>query len=164
MIRAGGISITAADPAGAAAAAQAASQPVDTDLTAIAALATTTYGRAFLALANQAAGRAVLGFDAVVSKTFATAPSGTPYAIAAADETVLVDPVGGNCGVQLPAASALTGRIVTIKRTTNGPNTVTITSAGGNVDNALPAVGFVLLGSTLASGTFRADGVNWWVV
>lgn len=49
------------DAAGAAAAAQAASQPLDSDLTAIAALATTSYGRAFLALADAAAGRTALG-------------------------------------------------------------------------------------------------------
>lgn len=45
----------------AAAAAQAASQPLDSDLTAIAALTTTTYGRALLALADAAAGRSALG-------------------------------------------------------------------------------------------------------
>jgi hypothetical protein len=49
------------DAAGAAAAAQAASQPLDSDLTAIAALSTTTYGRALLALADAAAGRTALG-------------------------------------------------------------------------------------------------------
>lgn len=48
------------DLVGAAAAAQAASQPLDADLTAIAALTTTTYGRAILALANQAALMALL--------------------------------------------------------------------------------------------------------
>lgn len=46
---------SAYEVAGAAAAAQAASQPLDSDLTAIAALTTTAYGRAFLALADQAA-------------------------------------------------------------------------------------------------------------
>ena len=50
---------SAFDAAGSAAAAQAAaiaaSQPLDSDLTAIAALTTTSYGRAFLALADQAA-------------------------------------------------------------------------------------------------------------
>lgn len=49
------------DAAGAAAAAQAASQPLDSDLTSIAALTTTSYGRAFLALADAAAGRTALG-------------------------------------------------------------------------------------------------------
>jgi hypothetical protein len=43
------------DAAGAAAAAQAASQPLDADLTAIAALTTTTYGRSLLTLADAAA-------------------------------------------------------------------------------------------------------------
>lgn len=51
---------SAYEVAGAAAAAQAASQPLDSDLTAIAALTTTAYGRAFLALANQAALQALL--------------------------------------------------------------------------------------------------------
>jgi hypothetical protein len=46
--------------AGAAAAAQSASQPLDSDLTAIAALTTTAYGRAFLSLADQAALAALL--------------------------------------------------------------------------------------------------------
>lgn len=52
---------SAYEVAGAAAAAQAASQPLDSDLTAIAALTTTSYGRAFLALADAAAGRTALG-------------------------------------------------------------------------------------------------------
>ncbi len=43
------------EAAGAAAAAQSASQPLDSDLTAIAALSTTAYGRTFLTLADQAA-------------------------------------------------------------------------------------------------------------
>lgn len=46
---------SAFDPFGAAAAVQAASQPLDADLTAIAALATTAYGRALLTLADAAA-------------------------------------------------------------------------------------------------------------
>lgn len=50
-----------ADASGAAAAAQAASQPLDSDLTAIAALTTTTFGRALLTLANAAAGQTAFG-------------------------------------------------------------------------------------------------------
>lgn len=62
---------SAFDAAGAAAAAQAASQPVDADLTAIAALTTTAYGRAFLALADAAAARTALalGSAALSSST-----------------------------------------------------------------------------------------------
>lgn len=67
------------DLAGAAAAAQAASQPVDSDLTAIAALTTTEYGRSFLALATAAAGRTLLGLG-----TAATQASGAFDAAGAA--------------------------------------------------------------------------------
>lgn len=49
------------DPAGSAAAAQAASQPLDSDLTAIAALTTTAFGRSLLVLADAAAARAAIG-------------------------------------------------------------------------------------------------------
>lgn len=67
------------DAAGAAAAAQSASQPLDSDLTAIAALTTTSYGRAFLALADAAAGRTALGLGtlATQSGTFSGTSSGT---------------------------------------------------------------------------------------
>ena len=44
-------------------------QPLDTDLTAIAALATTTYGRALLTLANQGALQAALGYPAPLPLT-----------------------------------------------------------------------------------------------
>jgi hypothetical protein len=49
------------DASGAAASAQAASQPLDSDLTAIAALMTTAFGRSFLDRADAAAGRTLLG-------------------------------------------------------------------------------------------------------
>ena len=48
----------------------AASQPLDSDLTAIAALTTTAYGRALLELANQAALHAALGSGAPSASTF----------------------------------------------------------------------------------------------
>lgn len=54
------------DALGAAAAAQAASQPLDSDLTAIAALTTTSFGRAFLSLANIAAAKAALDLESGV--------------------------------------------------------------------------------------------------
>lgn len=57
------------DAAGAAAAAQAASQPVDSDLTALAALTTTSYGRALLEAANLAALYVILAVD--TDSTFA---------------------------------------------------------------------------------------------
>jgi lysophospholipase L1-like esterase len=73
------------DAAGAAAAAQAASQPLDSDLTAIAALTTTTFGRALLALADAAAGRTALGLGtAATSATSAFDAAGAATAAQAA--------------------------------------------------------------------------------
>lgn len=48
-------------------------QPLDSDLTAIAALATTAYGRAFLALADASAGRTALGLGALATLADVTA-------------------------------------------------------------------------------------------
>jgi|GEM_PF-6281872 len=69
------------DAAGAAAAAQAASQPLDTDLTAIAALTTTALGRSLLAIASAEAGRTVLG--AGVPVTVGAAPPSKGFATGA---------------------------------------------------------------------------------
>jgi hypothetical protein len=90
--------LTYLEAAGAAAAAQAAaiaaSQPVDPDLTAIAALTTTSYGRAFLALADQAAlmGLIPAASDTVVGKTryatLAEMTTGTSAVLAATPEGV----------------------------------------------------------------------------
>lgn len=79
------------DGAGAAAAAQAAaiaaSQPLDSDLTAIAALTTTSYGRAFLALADAAAGRTALGLG--TAATHATGDYEVAGAAAAAQAAAI---------------------------------------------------------------------------
>lgn len=73
------------DPAGAASAAQAASQPLDSDLTAIAALTTTSFGRALLALANAAAGRTAFGLgSAATASTSDFDPAGAAASAAAA--------------------------------------------------------------------------------
>jgi hypothetical protein len=75
------------DVAGAAAAAQAASQPLDSDLTAIAALSTTSYGRAFLALADAAAARTALGLGtAATSASSAFDAAGAAAAAQAASQ------------------------------------------------------------------------------
>jgi hypothetical protein len=69
----------ASDPLGSAATAQAAaiaaSQPLDPDLSAIALLTTTAFGRALLTLADAAATRIVLGFPAA-SASGGAAPAG----------------------------------------------------------------------------------------
>jgi hypothetical protein len=93
------------DAAGAAAAAQAASQPLDSDLTAIAALSTTTFGRALLTMADAAALRtaAGLGSLATQSGTFSGTSSGTNTG----DQTS----VTGNAGT---ATALATGRTIAI--------------------------------------------------
>lgn len=61
IIKDSGLSQASFDAAGAAAAAQAASQPLDSDLTAIAALTTQAYGRSLLEAASANAARLLLG-------------------------------------------------------------------------------------------------------
>ncbi len=89
------------DAAGSAAAAQAASQPLDSDLTAIAALTTTAYGRAFLALADAAALRTAGGLGTISTQ----AASSVAITGGAIDNT----PIGGTT----PAAGSFTGVTVT---------------------------------------------------
>lgn len=77
------------DAAGSAAAAQAASQPVDSDLTAIAALTTTAFGRALLALADAAALRTAAGLGtAATSATGDFDAAGAAAAAQAASQPV----------------------------------------------------------------------------
>lgn len=107
------------DPAGSAASAQAASQPLDSDLTAIAALTTTAYGRALLALADATALTALLNIASETvrgtvefatnaetvtgaSTTLATHPAGVAAAIAA-----LVDAAPGTLDTLNELAAAL---------------------------------------------------------
>jgi hypothetical protein len=93
------------DAAGAAAAAQAASQPLDTDLTSIAALTTTAYGRTFLTLANQAA------LMALISSASETAPGIVELAtnaetVAGTDTTRAVTAAGVSAAINQLVAGA----------------------------------------------------------
>jgi hypothetical protein len=85
------------DAAGAAASAQsaaiAASQPVDDDLTAIAALTTTAYGRAFLTLANQAGLMALLAAATETASGIVELAT-TTEAVAGTDTARAVTPAG----------------------------------------------------------------------
>lgn len=73
-------------------------QPLDSDLTAIAALSTTSYGRALLALADAAAGRTALGLGGAatlaVGTTAGTVAAGDDSRITGAVAKSLVDAAG----------------------------------------------------------------------
>jgi hypothetical protein len=65
-------------------------QPLDSDLTAIAALATTAYGRALLTLADQAALGASVGTEVFKQVQTVNAQTGTSYTLVAGDAGKLV--------------------------------------------------------------------------
>lgn len=86
------------DPMGAAAAAAAASQPLDSDLTAIAALSTTAFGRALLTLADAAAFTATANVATAALKGLAPASGGGVVNFLRADLTWAAPPGGGGGG------------------------------------------------------------------
>ena len=108
-------------------------QPLDSDLTAIAALTTTSFGRALLALADAAAGRTALGLGtlATQSGTFSGTSSGTNTGDQNLFSTISVS--GQSDVVADTSSDTLTlvaGTNITI--TTNaGSDSITITAAGG---------------------------------
>lgn len=114
------------DAAGAAAAAQAASQPLDSDLTAIAALSTTAFGRSLLALADAAAAQAALGVPPT-SRLVSAGTGLTGGGSLAADRTLAVDFGTGAGKVTQGNDSRLSDA-----RTPTG-------TAGGDLDGTYPA-------------------------
>jgi hypothetical protein len=113
------------DAAGAAAAAQAASQPVDSDLTAIAALTTTVFGRALLALADAAALRTAAGLGtAATQNTTAFDAAGAAAAAQAASQPLDSD---------LTAVAGLSTTGLVARTATGTAATRTITGTAGDV-------------------------------
>lgn len=131
------------DAAGAAAAAQAASQPLDSDLTAIAALTTTTFGRALLTQANAAATRSTIGagtsdFDGVFASLTSKPTTLVGYGITDGQ------PLDGD----LTALAALTGtNTIYYRSAANTWTAVTIgpgmTFSGGTLDSVSGGSGTV---------------------
>ncbi len=141
------------DVAGAAAAAQAAaiaaSQPVDADLTSIAALTTTAFGRAFLTFANTAAVLSALSLDADLA-TFAVPASTTISTFGAS----LVDDANAAAAI---ATLGLDADIATLAL----PASTTISTFGASlVDDAAASDARTTLGlGTMATETATAYGL-----
>ena len=123
-------------------------QPLDADLTSIAALTTTSFGRSFLPLADATAGRTLLGLGtlATQSGTFSGASSGTNTG----DQTTIT----GNAGTATALATS---------RTIGGSNfdgtgNVTSFPAPGAIGGTTPSTGaFTTLSSTGAITQSRTD-------
>lgn len=135
-------------------------QPLDSDLTAIAAIATTAYGRGFLALANQAGLQALLGLDTDVALTansdtkIATQKAVKAYADGLLDANNAYQYKGGidaSASPNYPAASAGWTYKITAAGKIGGAGGVNV-----EVGDTLTA----LVDGT-ASGTQAAVGANW---
>ena len=132
---------SAADPHGdrahadaAAAAAQAASQPVDSDLTAIAALSTTSFGRALLEQADAAALRTVAGLGTAATRNVG-AGAGT---VTAGDDSRLADARTPTAHVHT-ATDITSGTVSTARLGTGAANATTFLRGDGSW--AAPAAG-----------------------
>lgn len=124
------------------AAADVGAQPSDSDLTAIAALSTTSYGRAFLALADAAAGRTALGLGT------AATTAASAYDVAGAATTAETNAKAAS----QPLDSDLTS-IAALSTTTFGRSLLTM-AAAANARTALE----LGTAATQASGAFDAAG------
>lgn len=119
-------------------------QPVDSDLTAIAALTTTAYGRAFLALADAAAGRTALALGTAATSastdfqpidsdlTAIAALTTTAFGrsvLAAADAAALQTLAGTVIGTNVQAFDADLTSIAALSTATYGRSLLTLASA-----------------------------------
>ncbi|MGY1724517.1 hypothetical protein [Blastococcus sp. SYSU DS0533] len=90
-----------------------------------------------------------LGLDTV------TRESGTSTTVTEADDVLLVY---GTITVTLPSATAVPGRMFTVKNTSTG--TITVATAGGNIDGAAT----LAMATRWESKTFIAHTGNWYVI
>lgn len=66
--------------------------------------------------------------------------------------------------ITLPAANLSPGRIVAIKNTVNAPSSLTILSAGGNVEGAVSDTVVNSLAGIFNTKWYQSDGTDWWII
>lgn len=145
---------TAFDAAGAAAAAQSASQPLDADLTAIAALSTTAYGRGLLTLASAVADAESLGSEIPTQGTNLTDANATITIAGGAQYVLPAATLTANRVLTLGVTgSPLTGEIMAVLRRGTEAFTLTVQDDAATVLFTMPA-------STKFAAYFRFSGTH----
>lgn len=151
----------------------AASQPLDSDLTAIAALTTTTYGRSLLTLANAGALAtslaSTLAGDAAFTSEFAPLPSGVTTVTGASYTFVLAD------SASPVVASSASAQVFTVPPNASVPYPIgtilTVAQSGAGATTIVPGAGVTVNpapGSTLTTAgagavvTLLKTGTNTW--
>ena len=127
-------------------------QPLDSDLTAIAALSTTAFGRGLLALADAAALRSSAAVGTMSTKSTYT----IQIALSGYDQAVSAGTKKGQC--RAPFAGAITGFVVTCDPA-NEPSSVAIECDLNTVDLSTGALTSVLSGvASIATGANVSTG------
>lgn len=133
-------------------------QPLDTDLTAIAALATTGYGRGFLTLADAAAARALLALGSSAVLDEATAAE---YRANTANKVLTTDQVWG-AAVSVPLASAAGSVAVDLNLGINFTHTLTENTTLANPSNGKDGQsGKIEITQHAAAAKTMGFGANW---
>lgn len=124
-------------------------------------LNTTATSGQILRLTNAASGAAEWSDETVYSSNYNVVINPTsPYTVVTTKEIVSVDTTSGNKLINLKT-SPTAGEIVTVKKTDNSVNTVTITpGVGHTIDNAAGAI----LTLHNQSITMVFDGISSWIV
>lgn len=85
----------------------------------------------------------------------------SPYTVLLTDGVILADAVGGAITVGLPAAAAVKGRTLVVKRLNGGGNAVTLDGSGAEtIDGAAT----LALAAQYAAARVLSGGATWWTV
>lgn len=91
---------------------------------------------------------------------FGTQSLAANYTVQQGDSVILVSAAGGARAITLPAAAAAMGKLIAVRKTEGGANTVTLTPAAGLIDGAATLV----LTAAAPRATLVSDGTNYYTV